>query len=203
MEKSKNCTGCGKPNSGRHLHPILRVPVCKSCWDKYHEGEFTIVDGNEIYCRWCGEGGELVLCDGLSLLYIQYFWHVWCDFDFLRCPKGFCKNCISRNFGTSELYRIIGLDDRWSCYVCAPQAIEDLCVRHGWIRIDAVEPVSTQKPHSIHRIYDDVSRGRETFEIPVYNEIDRVGPPLDFTYITQVPFIFSLKLQSLIPGLSL
>lgn len=39
-------------------------------------------------CRWCGEGGKLVLCD--------------------FCNNAFCKDCIRQNLGKKELSLITG-----------------------------------------------------------------------------------------------
>lgn len=38
-------------------------------------------------CRWCGDGGDLLLCDS--------------------CNNAFCKGCIRRNLGRKELSEIL------------------------------------------------------------------------------------------------
>ena len=109
------CSGCGAAKCALTVHPLLDVPVCSKCSFEYHSGEFTINEesGNEIYCRWCGEGtGSLILCDS--------------------CPMSFCSGCIQRNFGLAEITRISALEERWSCFVCSPQLLEDLIENNGW-----------------------------------------------------------------------
>lgn len=151
----------------------------------YHR-EFTIDDGNEIYCRWCGQGsGQLFLCD--------------------ECPKSFCSGCIIKNFGAREVHRIQRLSGRWSCFLCSPDALTDYCRSHGWIPqpiarlqtygqtfkllADAQDGILRKKTKlellpTRNVICYDVSRGRENIEIPVVNEVDRCPPPLDFVYVT-------------------
>lgn len=133
-----------------------------------------------MYCRWCGEGGSVVICDS--------------------CPKVFCIACIKRNFGPSEAHRILNLKDRWTCYICSPQPIDDLIIKNGWDRLwPAPQPSSFAadkfrvKTQAVavptgsrrHLICHDVSRGRERFAIPVYNEVDSAPAPLDFVYVNK------------------
>lgn len=138
--------------------------------------DFVVEEGNEIYCRACGEGQDaLLLCDS--------------------CPKSFCSRCIGNMFGQAELRRIASLDDRWHCFVCSPLPIVDLCMRNGWdhhyatkrtesvvvtTAAAAIDRKSTKRSSVIHY---DVSNGREKFDIPVVNEVDNALPPTDFTYI--------------------
>lgn len=169
---STKCSACGAVKCKMTPHPLLEVPVCENCSNAY-QGEFTIdsVTGNEIYCRWCGEGqGSISLCDS--------------------CPKSFCSGCIQRNFGLAESTRIQGLSERWSCYLCSPQALEDLIEKNGWnIEVStssSAGPVKKRKAaNDPNIICSDVSRGRERFPIPVYNDVDHVPAPLDFTYVTR------------------
>lgn len=66
------CSACRSEESPFYIHPFLSVPICRECYLNYHRGEFTVEGDNEIYCRWCGDGGG---GDGLC-----------CD----TCPKLFC-----------------------------------------------------------------------------------------------------------------
>lgn len=176
------CSACrsrGKTVS----HPLLEVPICQDCNFHYHNGEFTILDGNEIYCRWCGQGeGYLIMCD--------------------TCPKSFCVRCISNNFGTAELERIKNLSDRWCCFICYPPAIRDLCKKNGWVaqikdydailkssnNVGSINANSSSSRIATTRqglICYDITRGREKIDIPAINEVDDAPPPLDFVYITE------------------
>lgn len=62
-------------------------------------------DGSERECRWCGQGGKIILCD--------------------TCDKVFCNQCIRRNFGQERLDEIVSLD-KWSCFFCNPEPLRDL-----------------------------------------------------------------------------
>lgn len=96
---------------GRNLfhHPVLKVLMCKECFDFYGDGNFSADDdGSDKYCRWCGQGGMLYCCS-------------W-------CCCAFCKKCIKRNLGRSLLGDIEAAD--WKCFVCIVQplwALRALC----------------------------------------------------------------------------
>merc|ERR1712096_79330 len=78
-------------------HPDLGVPVCKQC-KKFYHGEWTRdADGYFEFCRWCANGGDLLLCD--------------------CCSNAFCKKCIKRNLGRSKVSQIEDLEE-WQCLVC-------------------------------------------------------------------------------------
>ena len=162
-----DCSACCSKRQKCKAHPLLdAVPICPQCWDAYHLGEFTIDEANEIYCRWCGEGGRLINCD--------------------TCPKSFCQECIKRNFGVAELHRILQLDDRWSCFLCVPHVVEDLCIKNGWNELFH-NPIKKDTNDFVSRycICSDITNGREKFPIPVYNEVDRADAPLDFVYVSK------------------
>lgn len=99
-----SCTACGEQinihKSGSvRKHPELRVLVCKSC-HKYHtSGPISQdADGLDEQCRWCSEGGKLFGCD--------------------FCHNAFCKTCIIRNLGRSEISNVTEDGKEWKCYVC-------------------------------------------------------------------------------------
>lgn len=163
------CSACGENVLNLYDHPLLHVPVCKVCVFFYTSGEFTIEDGYEMYCRWCGEGkGQLICCD--------------------TCPKAFCSGCIERNFGAVELKRLSELSDRWNCFLCSPQRLYDLQRIKGWRTVNFDESQVNPELKAKQKkglICMDISRGREKFELPVYNNVDKAGPPLDFVYVTK------------------
>jgi hypothetical protein len=165
MSTIKKCTACCAPVTKEIVHPLLYVPICENCHFRYNEGEFTVEDGNEIYCRFCGEGeGQLLLCD--------------------TCPKSFCARCVENCCGKSELRRIEKLSDRWHCFVCSPQPIQDLCTKNGW-KFYGTKDADVKKESRKGLVYADISRGREKFEIPVINQVDNAPPPLNFVYVTE------------------
>lgn len=168
------CSACGQATAYNYSNPLLGVPLCITCYDIYSTDDYPINESNEIYCRWCGQGeGNLLLCDS--------------------CPKSFCSRCIQRNFGHAELERIINLPDRWSCFICSPQSLQDLIKKNGWDNT-VVAPTGKKKSKAIIAeeaesrkglICYDVSRGRERIEIPVMNTVDDAPAPLDFVYVSR------------------
>lgn len=76
-----HCTVCNKhigtavETADRFPHPLLKVVTCENCYMFYCSGDFeTDKDGSELYCRWCGEGGQVFCCS--------------------KCPYVFCKVII-------------------------------------------------------------------------------------------------------------
>jgi hypothetical protein len=71
-------------------------------------------DGWEIFCRWCGNGGDLVCCDA--------------------CNKSFCRKCIGRNFSGREAQRIFREADTWKCFCCDPSQVHEMMRKwaHKW-----------------------------------------------------------------------
>ncbi|KAB5571087.1 hypothetical protein PHYPO_G00220900 [Pangasianodon hypophthalmus] len=109
-----NCTACGQQvnhfqRDSVYQHPVLKVLLCKSCFKYYMSDDISKDDdGMDEQCRWCAEGGNLLCCD--------------------YCSNAFCKTCILRNLGRKELSGIMNDDDKWRCYVCQPEPLQDLVV---------------------------------------------------------------------------
>ncbi|KAK5644247.1 hypothetical protein RI129_008092 [Pyrocoelia pectoralis] len=105
-----HCTACNthlgsapSDQSKRYIHPLLKVIICKSCFDFYGSGDFDKDDdGSELYCRWCGQGGKVLCC--------------------AQCPYVFCQRCIRVNLGMKSLQTVKASDD-WLCFVCNPNQI--------------------------------------------------------------------------------
>lgn len=101
-EKKCSCTACGvqKDSSVEKVfaHPILGVLICEPCHRFYHTGPFTKDDdGFDEQCRWCGQGGNLIMCD--------------------FCPNSFCNYCIKRNF-SKKVFSNIFEKPKFKCFVC-------------------------------------------------------------------------------------
>jgi len=105
------CTTCFKVVSmvlgtagGLWRHALLGVASCKKCRDFYKDGSDWEKDdeGLDIYCRWCGQGGEIILCD--------------------KCPKAFCRTCVQRNMGRQRLKEVT-TSDEWKCFCCDPKQL--------------------------------------------------------------------------------
>lgn len=106
LKACTNCAGLIAIQQDICKHPVLKTIVCKPCYysytkvydlTKYRKG--TDLDGQENYCRWCLDGGELILCGDES------------------CRNGFCAACIKRNFGEAVSESIINSED-WYCFIC-------------------------------------------------------------------------------------
>ncbi|KAB7507548.1 Transcriptional regulator ATRY, partial [Armadillidium nasatum] len=129
ISKSVLCTACSKQiyNTNRNevfTHPVLGVTICKKCSKFYGKGDFNKDDeGMDEYCRWCANGGELLLCD--------------------KCTNGFCKACVRRNLGRGALKEITSQDE-WSCYVCSLDPLMNIRALHRAI----VESIREKGPDS-------------------------------------------------------
>jgi len=97
------CTVCNEQlnhqNRGDlHRHPELGVLMCTKCYKSYGRGGWTKDgEGNDEYCRWCSEGGQIYLCD--------------------YCPQAFCNKCLRWNLGRKYLKKLED-EDKWSCLNC-------------------------------------------------------------------------------------
>ncbi|XP_008192759.2 uncharacterized protein ADD1 isoform X1 [Tribolium castaneum] len=100
-----HCTACNvhlgsalEGQNNRFVHPLLKVLICKECYHFYTSGEFEKdEDGSELYCRWCGQGGQVLCCS--------------------KCEFVFCKRCIRTNFGRKKMFEIRD-SDSWECFRC-------------------------------------------------------------------------------------
>ncbi|XP_066952391.1 transcriptional regulator ATRX-like isoform X3 [Macrobrachium rosenbergii] len=83
-----------------NTHPVLGIFLCKRCRKYYGKGKFCKdEDGYDEYCRLCAEGGDLLCCEQEG------------------CFNGFCKRCIKRVIGRTEL-KDAEKAKNWACYVC-------------------------------------------------------------------------------------
>jgi hypothetical protein len=123
------CTGCGDDTHGCEqtlTHPdIPGCPLCTRCHDRVTR-PFTIAsdDGKEEQCRWCGKGGDLIVCDD--------------------CPSAFCSECIKRNVGEQAQRELLESDDSWSCYRCDPSPVAHLMRPQPSV----VSPISKSEPQT-------------------------------------------------------
>lgn len=91
------------------------------------------VDGCEEQCRWCGEGGELVLCD--------------------KCNKAFCKLCIVRNFG-AKMHACILNKQEWKCFFCDPEPLKELVLTYEKLEKTANSKLKSTSSDSDQTLHD-------------------------------------------------
>lgn len=109
------CTSCRKELHADEVykHPRFDVVMCKPCKDFYQSAPFSKdTNGAEEECSWCGNGGDVVMCD--------------------FCDKVFCQSCIRSTFGEKELKTILS-ETEWACFCCNPEPLKPLteCFRRA------------------------------------------------------------------------
>ncbi|XP_071550743.1 uncharacterized protein [Panulirus ornatus] len=116
-ESVMRCTSCTEQVNHQirglvFTHPVLGVFLCKRCRKYYGKGTFCKdEEGYDEYCRLCAEGGDLLCCEQEN------------------CFNGFCKRCVKRTLGRSELKKVESTEN-WACYVCDPSPMTELRALH-------------------------------------------------------------------------
>lgn len=160
------CFGCGAERTEAPVpHPAFsgdRVPVCRACLRTYNQGAFDIEDGHEVYCRGCGDGGELILCDG--------------------CPRAACAPCAERNFGSGHVKRARA--GEWYCpFACRPSVVRLSSLKRRWYRVfdqyDAVLRATAAAAIDPRRaiLSADLSGGLERFRVRCVGPATGDRPP--------------------------
>lgn len=86
------------------IHPSLEVIICKACLDFYGNGLYkTDKKGDDVYCRWCAQGGTIYCCS--------------------KCSVAFCKKCIDRNLKTDKKVMTDINKDTWACFICVSKPL--------------------------------------------------------------------------------
>lgn len=120
----------------RNVHFALMQPLVGSLvLEIYNKSQYLQdVDGFEEQCRWCGEGGKLVLCD--------------------KCNKAFCKLCIVRNFG-AKMHACILNKKEWKCFSCDPEPLEELVLTYEKLKEIANSKLKSSLSESDQTLQDD------------------------------------------------
>ncbi|XP_045478620.1 uncharacterized protein LOC123683775 isoform X2 [Harmonia axyridis] len=146
-----HCTACnvhlGSALAGqtnRFVHPLLKVLICKECYHFYTSGEFEKdEDGSELYCRWCGQGGQVLCCT--------------------MCEFVFCKKCIRINFGRKKLTQVRDSDD-WKCFRCDMsqlKALRAMCVEFfEYIRRETARAASYTDTDIVNKDHTNCCQGQ-------------------------------------------
>jgi chemotaxis protein histidine kinase CheA len=119
------CTTCSKivdpvisTAKGVNRHPHLGICICQPCRQFYGDGDWPRSEDGDEYCRMCGQGGDILLCD--------------------KCPNAFCKKCLQRNLGSRALREITKAEE-WNCLVCDPSPLHTLKALYYCVYISQVE----------------------------------------------------------------
>ena len=104
---TRNCTVCfANIASAADVfeHPTLHVLLCATCHEQVSAAVALFgADGSEDLCTWCGDGGDLLLCD--------------------HCPRAFCDACITQSLGVQYCSAAMSAPD-WECVVCDPSLLD-------------------------------------------------------------------------------
>lgn len=123
-QKSKSpayeCTACCKvirSTFNANIHPLLDCLICRDCYYTYGDGDFknswedgVDENGDDNYCRWCCDGGDLFGCMNEK-----------------RCHYSFCKDCIKKNVPNDPILKSEEQATlQWICYACDKSKIQNL-----------------------------------------------------------------------------
>lgn len=99
---TKSVSDIIKKSAEPFVHMVLGVLMCKECSSFYGDGYFSVdEDGDDKYCRWCGQGGTLYICS--------------------KCTCAFCKKCIKQNLSRQDVKDLES--DDWQCLICSPKPL--------------------------------------------------------------------------------
>ena len=144
------CPGCGnRTTDAPAAHPdfdAVRVPVCRDCAWMRNQGTFDVGDdGNEVFCRLCGEGGDLLLCDTDG------------------CSQSHCAGCVERVTGRGAAAEASSV---WHCFQCDRASLEEAREKRKWDDVfEAHEARVTQRARATAlkawTLLRDISGGAE------------------------------------------
>lgn len=142
------CTACRamiKTTFDAYLHPLLSVLICRKCYKDYGDGDFSLLNdpdvgpgideaGDDNYCRWCVDGGQLCFCTDGSFP------------DDERCTYAFCKKCIKKNIPEDPILTPAEKEPgfKWKCLVCDPSKLKAK-------RLEAQEAIKTLSAKELKR----------------------------------------------------
>ncbi|KAH8076671.1 SET domain-containing protein [Aureococcus anophagefferens] len=165
------CPGCGnRTTDAPAAHPdfdAVRVPVCWECRWMRDQGTFDVGDdGNEEFCRLCGEGGDLLLCDTDG------------------CSRSHCAGCVARVTGRGVAAAESSV---WHCFQCDRASLEEARVAHQWDAIfEAYEARLSKRARAMARkawtLVGDLSNGDEARAVPCVGRAERAPPVKVFEY---------------------
>ena len=153
-------------------HPHLGIPVCRECRKFYGDGDWPSTEDGDEYCRVCGQGGDILLCD--------------------KCPNAFRRQCIQRMFGARAL-REITKSEEWNCLVCDPKPLYPLKAIYYCV-YKKQEEFKTRRDEEIKKEKDRQAARRARAGAPTNKEKeDLVKSPKNFLgkhTIRKVKFLF-------------
>ena len=168
------CPGCGnRTTDAPAAHPdfdAVRVPVCWECRWMRDQGTFDVGDdGNEEFCRLCGEGGDLLLCDTDG------------------CSRSHCAGCVERVTGRGAAAAESSV---WHCFQCDRASLEEARVAHQWDAIfEAYEARLSKRARAMARkawtLVGDLSNGAEARAVPCVGRAERAPPVKVFEYVAK------------------
>ena len=166
------CPGCGnRTTDAPAAHPdfdAVRVPVCGDCAWMRDQGTFDVGDdGNEVFCRLCGEGGDLLLCDTDG------------------CSRSHCAGCVDRVTGRGAAAEA---SSHWHCFQCDRASLEEAREKHRWpATFEGYEARLSKRARAMARkawtLLGDLSNGAEARAVPCVGRAERAPPVKAFTYV--------------------